>query len=149
MSDKNFKRPESVLVVVYTLQGEFLLMERTHPRGFWQSVTGSLEWKETAQAAAERELFEETGLRAGSALNDLRQGKQFPIIQPWRKRYAPRVFFNREHWFALPLSSRRTIQLQRSEHRQYRWMNATQAIARASSWTNRNAIRLLSSGLSL
>ena len=39
-----------------------LLLERTRPRGFWQSVTGSLEWGEGAMAAARREVFEETGL---------------------------------------------------------------------------------------
>ncbi len=124
-------------------------MERTHPPGFWQSVTGSLEWKETARQAAERELFEETGLRTGSVLQDLQHLEQFPIIHPWRKLYAPNAYFNREHWFALPLPSRRTVQLQRSEHRQYRWMDATRAIARASSRTNRDAIRILSGSISL
>jgi len=47
-----FRRPESVLIVIYTEGGEFLLLERRRPPGFWQSVTGSLEWGEFADAAA-------------------------------------------------------------------------------------------------
>ena len=151
---KLYKRPESVLVVIYTLQGEFLLMERTRPRGFWQSVTGSLEWGERANETAVREVFEETGLHAQSALTDLHHTETFPIIHPWKQRYAASAFYNREHWFALPLSARRTIQLQSNEHRQYRWLNAAQAAGRASSWTNRKAIlsidaQLRGSGINL
>ena len=95
----SYKRPESVLVLVCTRAGEVLLLERTRPHGFWQSVTGSLDWGESAPAAAARELAEETGLLAGSRLLDLRRGERFPIIPPWRARYAPSAPVNREHWF--------------------------------------------------
>jgi len=139
--DKAFKRPESVLVLVCTQQGEILLMERTRPLGFWQSVTGSLRWGEQAASAARRELLEETGLRAGQGLVDLHDGKTFPIRPPWRARYAPQVRRNREHWFVYELRSRQTIRLSRSEHRQFRWLPAATALQRASSWTNRELIR--------
>ncbi|MCW8948496.1 MAG: NUDIX domain-containing protein, partial [Sedimenticola sp.] len=43
---ERYKRPESVLVVIYTDQGEVLMLNRTRPKGFWQSVTGSLKWGE-------------------------------------------------------------------------------------------------------
>ena len=56
---QSFRRPESVLIVIYTVGGEFLLLERRRPPGFWQSVTGSLEWGETADDAARRELVED------------------------------------------------------------------------------------------
>jgi len=135
-----YKRPESVLVLVYTRAGEVLLLERARPRGFWQSVTGSLEWSETPAQAAERELFEETGLRAGRALVDLHRSVQFPIVPPWRARYAPGVRNNTEHWFRLELPGRRTIRCRPGEHRQFRWLPIPVAAQRASSWTNRDAI---------
>jgi dATP pyrophosphohydrolase len=137
---QDFKRPESVLVLVCTRAGDVLLMERTRPHGFWQSVTGSLEWGESARDAARRELFEETGLRAGHRLVDLHAGERFPIVPPWRARYAPGVRINREHWFLLQLPRRRTIRVNRQEHRQFRWLNVAEAAARATSWTNRDAI---------
>lgn len=143
MAKKKHKRPESVLVVVYTRQGEYLLMERMQPYGFWQSVTGSLEWDETPLHAATRELQEETGLSAEFRLKDLRRGESFRIVPPWKKRYAKHHLFNREHWFALQLPSRRMIRLNHHEHRQFRWLSADQALKRASSWTNRAAIRYL------
>ena len=139
--EQSHKRPESVLVLVCTRAGEILLLERSRPRGFWQSVTGSLEWGETAAAAAARELFEETGLHAGSRLVDLRHGERFPIVPPWRARYGPSAHTNLEHWFVLELPARRSIRISRREHRQYRWLNAAQAERRATSWTNRKIIR--------
>ena len=57
-----FRRPESVLVVVHTPELDCLLLERVEPRGFWQSVTGTLRWAETPAECAARELAEETGL---------------------------------------------------------------------------------------
>jgi dATP pyrophosphohydrolase len=136
-----WKRPESVLVLVCTRAGEVLLLERTRPRGFWQSVTGSLQWGESARSAAIRELAEETGLRAGHALVDLHRSARFPIIPPWRARYAPAVRFNREHWFLMQLPGRRLIRLNPQEHRQYRWLPASRAARLATSWTNRKVIR--------
>jgi dATP pyrophosphohydrolase len=132
-----------VLVLVYTAAGEVLLLERTRPPGFWQSVTGSLGWGESRQRAACRELFEETGLRAGRALQDWRCGARFPIIGPWRIRYAPGTRYNREYWFALRLRRRRKIRLNPREHAEYRWLRRPQALRLASSWSNRRAIRLL------
>jgi dATP pyrophosphohydrolase len=135
-----YKRPESVLVVVHTRAGEVLLLERTRPRGFWQSVTGSLEWGEGARAAAAREVLEETGLRAAGRLDALGHTVRFRIVPPWRARYAPTARFNTEHWFRLELPARRSIRLQADEHRQHRWLPAAAAARRATSWTNRAAI---------
>ena len=140
---RRYKRPQSVLVLVYTAAGEVLLLRRVHPRDFWQSVTGSLGWGESRQRAARRELFEETGLRAGRALQDWRCGVRFPIVAPWRARYAPGTRYNREYWFALRLRRRAKIRLNPREHGEYRWLRRPQALRLASSWSNRRAIRLL------
>jgi len=134
------KRSQSVLVVICTRGGEFLLLRRTCPVGFWQSVTGSLAPGETPRLAAVREVLEETGLRVGGALIDLHQSTMFPIIPAWRKRYASNVCFNREYRYALVLESRRLIRLNPMEHLEYRWLASPAASALTGSWTNRDAI---------
>ncbi|MEW8508503.1 MAG: dihydroneopterin triphosphate diphosphatase [Candidatus Thiodiazotropha sp.] len=140
------KRPESVLVVVYTAAGEILMLRRTRPSGFWQSVTGSLEWGESAAQAARRELYEETGIIAGGALVDLNCRETFPILPAWRSRYGTNVYANTEHWFAVRLQYRRQPKLHAEEHAEYRWVAYAQALRLATSWTNRNAIRYLLNG---
>ena len=47
MGAADFRRPESVLVVIYTPALDCLLLERVSPPGYWQSVTGTLGWDET------------------------------------------------------------------------------------------------------
>ena len=139
---QSFRRPESVLIVIYTAAGEFLLLERRKPPGFWQSVTGSLEWGETADACARRELIEETGITQGVLVN-LQWTKVYDVLPAFGKNYAPGVTRNLEHAFALKLRERASVTLSESEHVQYRWLTAAQAIALASSSTNRAVIQQL------
>lgn len=135
-----WKRPISVLVMVCTENGQVLLLERTQPVGFWQSVTGSLKWGESAVQAARRELYEETGLLVGQRLIDLHESRSFPIVPAWRARYAPSAYSNTEHAFMVRLPSRRLIRLNAAEHRRFRWLSAERAAVLASSWTNREVI---------
>jgi dATP pyrophosphohydrolase len=137
-----FRRPESVLIVIYTAGGEFLLLERRRPPGFWQSVTGSLEWGETAERAASRELQEETGITQG-ALRDLNWSQEYEILPSFGKKYAPGVTRNLEHAFALELPQRMPVTMSDHEHAQYRWLSAADAIELASSSTNRAVIERL------
>ena len=132
------KRPESVLVVVHTA-AEVLLLERTRPAGWWQSVTGSLDEGETPVEAAARELAEETGL-APAGLRDLGLAVRFPIHPEWRHRYAPGVTENLEHAFAILVPGPVPVRLEPGAHRAFAWLPAADAVARASSWTDRQAI---------
>ncbi len=141
---ERYKRPESVLVVIFTQRGEFLLLRRIWPPAFWQSVTGSLREDETRRAAAIREVGEETGIMAPSALIDLGCSQRFPIPPRWRRaRYAPGIHYNREYWFALPLAHRRRVRLNPREHLDHLWLPAARAASLTRSWTNRLAIQYL------
>lgn len=136
------RRPESVLIVIYTLAGEFLLLERRKPAGFWQSVTGSLEWGELPDHAARREVIEETGITAG-VLTDLHWLQVYAILPAFGRVYAPEITRNREHAFALALPERVPVALSAAEHLQFRWLPADEATATVSSHTNRAVIQHL------
>ena len=134
---QRFRRPESVLIVVYTDAKEFLLLERRKPAGFWQSVTGSLEWGETPDKAARRELEEETGITQGVLVN-LQWTQTYEILASFGKVYAPGVSRNIEHAYSLRLPSRVEVAL--TEHVQYRWVDDTDALRLVSSDSNRAVI---------
>ncbi len=58
-----YKRPISVLVVIYAKESKRVLMlKRRDDPDFWQSVTGSLEEGETPFQTALREVQEEVGI---------------------------------------------------------------------------------------
>ena len=162
-----FKRPESVLVVVHTPRLECLLLERVTPRGFWQSVTGTLRWGEELTAAAVREMREETGLvciapapAAAGVSAPLAEGvhrrqpplllqtnvsNRFPILPEWRHRYASGVTENLEHLLYLEVPETCEVTLNADEHVAYRWMDLEEAIRKVASWTNREALERLRS----
>lgn len=136
-----YKRPESVLVVVYTIAGEVLLLRRVRPPDFWQSVTGSMRWDESDPLiTAHRELTEETGLGGELPIVDCRRSQRFPIKPEWRVRYGPGVTENLEHVFRLELPVKPPIALSAHEHSEYLWLPREQAAQRTASWTNRDAI---------
>ncbi len=134
-----YKRPESVLVLVYTPRHQVLVLRRLKPDYFWQSVAGSLEWGESPLAAAERELFEETGLGVGGMI-DCQLQNRFLIYPMWRQRYGPKVIENTEHVFRLESEEARAVTLDAKEHSEFCWMDARAAALRVSSHTNRVAI---------
>lgn len=136
---QHFRRPESVLIVIHTEGGEFLLLERRRPPGFWQSVTGSLEWGEPADTAARREVIEETGITQGVLVN-LQWTQVYEIMPAFGKVYAPGITRNLEHAFSLRLAQRVPVTLSDSEHVQFRWASALDALETVSSSTNRNVI---------
>jgi dATP pyrophosphohydrolase len=141
---EQFKRPESILVVIYTQAGEVLLMERTQPPGYWQSVTGSLRWDEQEpRVAALREVREETGLVVDELLVDSGYQNRFEILPAWRHLFAPDVDSNVEHVFRVELPEQAAVTLNPEEHSQYSWLPAKVAALQASSYTNQAAIERL------
>ena len=71
MHSPAYKIPESVLVVIYTIEAEVLLIRRADA-GTWQSVTGSKDFEEEPwHQTACREVMEETGLLATHSDHEL------------------------------------------------------------------------------
>lgn len=139
-----YKRPESVLVVVHTRGGEVLLLRRREPADWWQSVTGSLEDGETTLRAAQRELREETGLIGDADLEDAGIVNTYPIIEPWRARFAPGVTHNTEHVFRIVVPERfEPAIVPTKEHAEHAWLSKAESLARVTSVTDRDAIRAL------
>lgn len=142
MKDKVYKRPVSVLVVIYAQDSKRVLMlQRRDDPEFWQSVTGSVEEGETASQAAMREVKEEVAIDVAVeqlTLIDCQRTVEFEIFSHLRHRYAPGVLRNTESWFCLALPHERQIVF--SEHLAYQWLDAPAAAALTKSWSNRQAI---------
>ena len=139
-----FKLPESVLVVVHTTRLDVLLLERADG-ALWQSVTGSLDRPgEPLEAAAARELREETGIDAARGrLARWNVVNTFEIYPQWRGRYAPGVVYNTEHVFGLALRERPPVSLAPREHIDFAWLPWREAAGKCFSWSNRDAIVML------
>ena len=140
-----FKIPESVLVVVHTPRLDVLLLERADGGswgswGAWQSVTGSREPDDPdLEAAARRELLEETGLSVGT-LSDWKLANRYEIWPQWRARYAPEVTHNTEHVFGFLVDSPTVATLDPAEHTAQLWLPWQEAMTKVFSPTNRDAI---------
>ena len=143
-----YKIPRSVLVLIHTPDLQFLMLKRVPKAGFdvdfWQSVTGSLDTEnERPSVAAQRELFEETGLLADQHnFRDLNFEVEYDIYPQWQHRYAPGVTRNTEHQFAICVPDTHVnIQLAPREHVAFQWLPYEQAADLCFSWNNADAIR--------
>lgn len=140
----DFKRPESVLVVIHTPDLQVLLLERALHPGYWQSVTGSREDDESFLQTAVREVREETGLTVTPGQLRAWSGENvYEIMPEWRHRYAPEVTHNRERVFSLCLAQPVDITVSPDEHRAWCWQPLTEAAAACFSPSNRTAILAL------
>ena len=144
----SFKLPVSVLVVIHTADRQVLLLERAMRPGYWQSVTGSLDWpQEPLAAAAAREVKEETGIDARSGLlSPWNMANTFEIYLQWRHRFGPGVTHNTEHVFGLALPGPVAVTIAPDEHTAFDWLPWRAAADKCFSWSNRDAIRMLGEG---
>lgn len=136
-----YKLPVSTLVVIYTLDGKVLLLERADYPGYWQSVTGSQDEGESLSETAAREVLEETGLDASRhILTDWHVKNTYEIYARWQHRYAPGTRHNTEHVFGLELPCMLPVQLSPREHLNYKWLFWQEAAGQVFSPSNREAI---------
>ena len=136
-----YKRPESVLVVLYNEHSQVLVMQRNDDPDFWQSVTGTIEAGESPIAAAYREVGEETGVNLSPQSGDIvdcQHVNQYEIRKEWQHRYPPDNFVNTEYVFVTQIPTDSRIIL--TEHSAYEWLDKPTALARVWSPSNRNAI---------
>ena len=140
MTQRPFKIPESVLVVVHTPDAQVLMLERADRPGFWQSVTGAKDsLDEPLATTARRELQEETGITTGE-LRDLGLSNVYEIYPVWRHRYAPGVTHNTEHVFGLTVPAGTPVRLAPREHLRFEWLPWREAADRCFSPSNAEAI---------
>lgn len=144
------KIPQSVLVVIHTLDLQVLLIERADSPGFWQSVTGSKDTPdEPLKLTCMREVVEETGIVIGSAqvphtaLRDWKLRNVYEIYLTWRHRYAAGITHNTEHVFGLTVPDGTPVCLNPREHTTSCWLPWREAADRCFSPSNAEALLML------
>jgi dihydroneopterin triphosphate diphosphatase len=142
---RNYKIPESVLVVIHTPGLDVLLIERTDTPGYWQCVTGSKDTlEESWEATARREVLEETGIDCDTGrLIDWNLENVYDIYPHYLHRYGPGVTRNREHVFGLRVAEGTAVTLSPREHTAFQWLPWRDAADRCGSFSNAEAILLL------
>jgi 8-oxo-dGTP pyrophosphatase MutT (NUDIX family) len=123
---------------------EFLVLQRSPERqGYWHLVAGALEWSESKESAARRELLEETGLDAPVA--ELGYRFRYPVAQepPARRaQFGPGVDEIEVAVFAAEAGSEWEPALD-DEHVAYRWCSVDEAVELLFYPEPRQAVRLV------
>jgi 8-oxo-dGTP pyrophosphatase MutT (NUDIX family) len=135
-------RGDQEIVVVVRREGELLVMRRAPERlGYWSLVSGGVEPGETPQEAAQRELLEETGLRA--------EVRPLPVALSYslrddppaiRARYAAGIERVTVHAFVADAEAEWEPTLD-AEHDVYRWCDLDAAVELVAYETARDALR--------
>jgi 8-oxo-dGTP pyrophosphatase MutT (NUDIX family) len=94
---------------------------------FWQGVSGALEPGESYEAAAIREVHEETAISLPSA-SDTGFEQVFPIRPEWRETYGPEPAQVREKVFYAVVPEQVRPELSH-EHKAFRWCSEAQSLA--------------------
>ena len=117
---------QPVQVAVYCVRQhddgwEYLLLHRV-PKGgsFWQGVTGGMEDDENPNAAAVRELFEETGY-VSKSIENINFSYTFKVDEKWRHLYGDEVDMITELVFVAIVDDNKEPDLGSGEHDDWRW----------------------------
>jgi dATP pyrophosphohydrolase len=145
LTQRPFKIPLSVLVVIHTPALDVLLINRTDSPGHWQSVTGSKDSEdEPFQETAAREVMEETGIDCAiGRLADWNLENVYDIYPHYLHRYPPGVTRNREHVFGLTVPAGTPVTLNPREHTAFQWLPWRKAADVCFSPSNAEAILML------
>ena len=135
---------QTISVTATDPAGRVLLLRRTEDRGgFWQQVTGRIEPGETPEAAARRELAEETG--ADLPVEPLGYVHAFALGPALAGRAGGGLRTGRETAFAAALPAGFEPRLS-DEHAEWGWFEPGEALARVPWAGLRRAVRLASAG---
>jgi 8-oxo-dGTP pyrophosphatase MutT (NUDIX family) len=127
--------PFSVQVFLLARQGAawsvLLLQRNARPElalaDFWQGISGALEPGESFEAAAIREVHEETAISLSCA-SDTGFEQVFPIRPEWRAKYGPEPMHVREKVFYAVVPGKVQPKLSH-EHKAFRWCSEEQSLA--------------------
>jgi 8-oxo-dGTP pyrophosphatase MutT (NUDIX family) len=135
-------RGDREIVVVVRRGPELLVMRRSPERlGYWSLVAGGLEPNETAEEAAQRELYEETRLE--SKVRALPVALSYSLLDDppaIRARYAPGIETVVVHAFVVdaPVTWEPTLD---AEHDVYEWCALDEALELLAYDTAKDAVR--------
>ncbi|MCA3003361.1 MAG: NUDIX domain-containing protein [Rhodocyclaceae bacterium] len=146
--------PFSVQVFVIAKHGStwsVLLLQR-NPRpelslpDFWQGVSGALEPGESFEAAAIREVWEETSIRLQS-VNSACFEHVYPIKAEWRNSYGPEPTHVQEKVFYGVIPEMRIPKLS-DEHKAFGWCVQSEALSLLTFANNAQCVQAVFKALS-
>jgi len=126
--------PKKKVQVWVRAGAEYLLLKTNSKRGdFWQPVTGSVEAGETPEAAALRELTEETGLSPHVELSS--------VLNAFEFESDGKLF--REYPFLAKVdpASREKVRIDPKEHTEFKWVSFGQALELVKHESNARVLR--------